>query len=134
MSLGGGGDAEQEKEREKQKEKEEERKRQEEEEKRTRELESLRQLDKTLLDQFSDELLRGCIKLVSSVAESVYRVCDLIAALAKRNGTEWRNRTLDTIKTQVRDHCQHYHWKLHVSKGGDITLCSFFVPPRRCIL
>ncbi len=104
MSLGQDANAEQEREKERQREEEErERKRQEEEEKRKKEEKLLRPLDKAVLDEFSEELLMGCMELVSSVAESVYRICDLVSALAKRNGPEWRNRTLGTIKLQVCD-------------------------------
>lgn len=103
MSLGQSVEPELERRREKEEEEEErERQQREEEEKRRREEELLRPLDKAVLDEFSDQLLFRSMELVSSVAESVYRICSLIAALTKRNGTEWRARTLDTVKTQVR--------------------------------
>ena len=98
LSLGQDTEGEREKERE---EKEREKKRQEEEERRRKEEELLRPLDKTALDDFSNELLEGCIELTSSVAESVCQICDLVSALTRRNGAEWRSRTLDKIKTQV---------------------------------
>ena len=61
----------------------------------------LSQVNKELLDEFSDILLPGCIELASSVSDSVYRVCDLLSALAKRNGGEWRSRALERVRNQV---------------------------------
>ena len=75
-----------------------------EEKKKSDEDEDLNPLAKEVLDGFSDALLSGCIELVSRVPECVYRVCDLLAALAKRNGQEWRNRALVTVKDKVCTH------------------------------
>ena len=58
-------------------------------------------VNKELLYEFSDVLLPGCIELASSVSDSVYRVCDLLSALAKRNGGEWRSRALERVRNQV---------------------------------
>lgn len=93
----------------KKKEEEEARKKKEEEEKarererqRQKEREALKPLDTSILDDFSDTLLPGSIELVTSVAGSVYRVCDLILALSKRNGQEWSIKSLKRIRSLVR--------------------------------
>ena len=86
-------------------EEDEERKRKEAEEKereRLRLRELLKPIDSATLDDFSNELLPRCVELASSVAESVYRTCDLISALAKRNGKEWTKQALLRVKTSVR--------------------------------
>ena len=89
------------------KEKEEARRKEEEEksrklaEERERERQLMEPLDKAVLDDFSSKLLPGCLDLTSSIAQSVYRVCDLIAALTKRNGETWRNKALVTIHDKV---------------------------------
>jgi len=80
---------------EEQEEKEEKARKEEDEKERVRR--SMEPLDKALLDQFSDLLLPGCIKLASTVSECVYRVCDLISALAKRNGGNWRTKALENV-------------------------------------
>ncbi len=59
-------------------------------------------LHKVVLDDFSSKLLPGCLELASSIAESVYRVCDLVSALAKRNGEAWRSEALSTVYDKVR--------------------------------
>ncbi len=89
------------------KEKEETRKKEEEEkarkltEEHEREQRVMEPLDKAVLDDFSSKLLPGCLELTSSIAQSVYRVCDLIVALAKRNGESWRNNALVTVHDKV---------------------------------
>ncbi len=83
----------------KKEEEEKARKLQEEKERERREMEPL---DKSLLDEFSDSLLPGCLELASSISESVYRVCDLISALAKRNGEAWRKKSMILIHDKVQ--------------------------------
>ena len=92
----------------KSKEKEEEAKKKEEEEKamklaeeKERERKEMEPLKKDVLDDFSSKLLPGCLELASSISESVYRVCDLVSALAKRNGEQWRNQALTTVYHKV---------------------------------
>ena len=72
-----------------------------EEPKKEEEKDDLSPVNKALLDEFSDTLLPGCIELASSVSDSVYRVCDLLSALAKRNGREWRSRALERVRNKV---------------------------------
>ena len=100
LSLGQDPQKEKEKEEAKKKKMEEERAKKEalENEEMKRNMEPL---DKTLLDDFSDHLLPGCLSLASSVSESVYRVCDLISALAKRSGEKWRTKALGDIRHAV---------------------------------
>lgn len=102
LSLGQDVAAEDTKEQEeaKKKEEEEEKARKEEEEK-EKVKRSMEPLDKVLLDDFSDLLLPGCLSLASSVSGSVYRVCDLISALAKRNGEKWRGKALGDVRHAV---------------------------------
>lgn len=80
------------------KEEEKVRKQLEEKERQRKEMEPL---EKAVLDEFSSKLLPGCLELASSITESVYRVCDLISSLAKRNGDDWRTRALLTVHDKV---------------------------------
>lgn len=89
------------------KEKEETKKKEEEEkarklaEEHEKERSLMEPLHKAVLDDFSSKLLPGCLELTSSIAQSVYRVCDLITALAKRNGDSWRSKALITVHDKV---------------------------------
>lgn len=100
LSLGQDVDTEA-KEKEEAKKKEEEAKIQKQLEEKERERKAMEPLDKALLDKFSDMLLPGCLDLAASISESVYRVCDLISALAKRNGESWKNNALNTVHDGV---------------------------------
>lgn len=83
------------------KKEEEEKKAKKEEEEKEKVRRSMEPLDKVLLDDFSDLLLPGCLRLAATVSESVYRVCDLISALAKRNGGDWRAKALEDVSEAV---------------------------------
>lgn len=100
LSLGQDVEAQDSKEQEVAKKKEVDDKTKKEEEK-ERKRKSMEPLDKALLDDFSDLLLPGCLTLASSVSESVYRVCDLISALTKRNGEKWRAKALGEVRHAV---------------------------------
>ena len=43
----------------------------------------------------------GCLALVSELPEAVYKACDLIVAVAGRNGKEWRDRVIGEILSKV---------------------------------
>ena len=82
--------------------KEEEEKARKQVEERERQQRELEPLQKAVLDEFSSKLLPGCLELASTISECVYRVCDLISSLAKRNGEVWRNLALCTVHDKVR--------------------------------
>lgn len=103
LSLGEDDSAES-KELEETKKKEEEEKARQLADLKEREHREMEPLEKQVLDDFSSKLLPGCLQLVSSISESVYRVCDLISSLARRNGEEWRNQALSTVHDKVC-HC-----------------------------
>ncbi|XP_070192440.1 E3 ubiquitin-protein ligase HUWE1-like isoform X3 [Littorina saxatilis] len=64
-------------------------------------------LDKSVLDDFTEGMLDGCLNLLDMLPETVYRVCDLLTVVTQRNGSQWRDRTLDTIVQEVHTHAEH---------------------------
>ena len=72
-----------------------------EEEKQKVEEDNLQPLSRILLDQFSDELLDGTLNVVSHIRDTVYRACDLITGLSKRNGSQWREMAIAKVKIKV---------------------------------
>lgn len=46
-------------------------------------------LSKEQMDEFTKDILPGCLRLLDTIPETVYRVCDLLNAVAARNGEEW---------------------------------------------
>ncbi|KAF8790741.1 E3 ubiquitin-protein ligase HUWE1 like protein [Argiope bruennichi] len=51
-------------------------------------------LSSQLIDKFTEKVVDGCLKLADALPETVYRCCDLLIAVAARNGENWRNRFL----------------------------------------
>lgn len=58
-------------------------------------------LDSSLLDSFSDQLLDITLHTICQVEDTVYRSCDLITALCRRNGAAWRDVAITKIKNKV---------------------------------
>ena len=54
------------------------------------------------LDTFTETIMDQCLKILDTVPESVYRVCELLVAVGQRNGSAWMKETLTGIVTQVR--------------------------------
>ncbi|XP_053377275.1 E3 ubiquitin-protein ligase HUWE1-like isoform X3 [Mercenaria mercenaria] len=77
---------------------EEEGKKKEEEEKQ----DSQEPLDKSVLDNFTGNLFPGCLTLLDTLPETVYRVCELLIVVTQRNGQEWQNMVLNTLVEEVK--------------------------------
>ena len=58
-------------------------------------------LDKTVLDQFTADMLQGCLEVLTGMPGTVYKACDVLSAVAQRNGKEWKERTMMHILKQV---------------------------------
>ena len=46
-------------------------------------------------------MLAGCMQLIDTLPETVYRVCDLIGVITNRNGAKWRDQALTTLVAEV---------------------------------
>jgi hypothetical protein len=51
-------------------------------------------IEQTVLDNFTDQLLAGCLQLLDHVPKAVHSACDLITVAAKRNGKTWKKKVL----------------------------------------
>jgi len=58
-------------------------------------------LTKEAIDKFTMVALPACLNLVDTLPETVYRVCDLLMTITKRNGEVWRDEMLDTLVADV---------------------------------
>ncbi|KAG9509833.1 E3 ubiquitin-protein ligase HUWE1, partial [Fragariocoptes setiger] len=56
-------------------------------------------LSKDVIDKFTEGLLPGSLRLLDSLPNTVYRVCDLILTVSQRNGEAW----CETLLTQLLD-------------------------------
>ena len=53
------------------------------------------------LTDFSEDLLDCLLRVVPLVRDTVYRSCDLLVSLIKRNGPTWRDRAIAAVKEKV---------------------------------
>ncbi|XP_064483541.1 E3 ubiquitin-protein ligase HUWE1-like isoform X1 [Ornithodoros turicata] len=59
-------------------------------------------LDPAIIDSFTKRMLPGCLRLLDTLPDTVYRVCDLLVAVATRNGEEWRDNMLAGLLQEVK--------------------------------
>ena len=59
-------------------------------------------IEKSVLDEFTDQLLVGCLQLLVHVPKAVHGVCDVVTITAKRNGKAWKKRTISGLYKEVR--------------------------------
>ncbi|CAH1782935.1 unnamed protein product [Owenia fusiformis] len=60
-------------------------------------------LDKETLDKFTEDILPGCMNLLDTLPETVYRVCDLLVVVTQRNGSSWFNEMIITLVLQTSE-------------------------------
>ncbi|XP_031573679.1 E3 ubiquitin-protein ligase HUWE1-like isoform X3 [Actinia tenebrosa] len=58
-------------------------------------------LSNVLLDNFTQKIFPSCRQLLEELPDTVYKACKLLAAVAKRNGSEWRDKVLAEVMDQV---------------------------------
>lgn len=51
-------------------------------------------LSEEMIDNFTQDALQLCLELVEEIPECVFKVCDLLVTIMKRNGPEYRDRLL----------------------------------------
>lgn len=60
-------------------------------------------LPKTFFDLFSEGALKTCLQLLDELPDAVYRVCDLLVTISKRNGDTWRDDMLNSLVDEISD-------------------------------
>lgn len=58
-------------------------------------------LPKKTLDDFTQNLLKTCLNILDQLPETVYKICDLLITVTKRNGPIWRDEMLDTLCKEI---------------------------------
>ena len=80
--------------------KEGEQQKDEEEEMSSDEQEALKQ---QVIDTFTDTALTGCLTLLDTLPETVYRVTDLLMAIFNRNGKEFKEKLLTQLMGEMKN-------------------------------
>merc|ERR1719500_2670116 len=60
------------------------------------------ELKQQVIDGFTDRALVGCLTLLDTLPETVYRVTDLLIAIFARNGKEFKERLLAELMEEVK--------------------------------
>lgn len=60
-------------------------------------------LPKTTFDTFSETALKTSLQLLDELPDAVYRVCDLLVTISKRNGDTWRDDMLNNLVDEISD-------------------------------
>ena len=58
-------------------------------------------LEKTVLDQFTADMLKGCLEVLTGMPGTVFKACDVLSVVAQRNGEEWKENTMMHVLKQV---------------------------------
>ena len=58
-------------------------------------------LEKSVLDHFTADMLQGCLEILTEMPATVFKACDVLSAVALRNGEEWKENTMMHILEQV---------------------------------
>ncbi len=64
--------------------------------------EDFQPLDSATIDTFTDNALDGCLNLLDTLPDSVYRVCDLMLAIFKRNGKAYKIKVIELLMNEVK--------------------------------
>ncbi|XP_054168845.1 E3 ubiquitin-protein ligase HUWE1-like isoform X3 [Oppia nitens] len=58
-------------------------------------------INKELLDSFTGDILSGCLRLLDTLPDTVYRICDLLLAVAQRNGDKWCSQMISHLLSEI---------------------------------
>lgn len=53
------------------------------------------------IDEFTNTALEQCLNLLDLMPDTVYRICDLLVTITKRNGDEWRDKMLRHLIREI---------------------------------
>ena len=59
------------------------------------------------IDDFTRTALEQCLNLLDLMPDTVYRICDLLVTITKRNGEEWRDNMLRQLIREIGDLVDH---------------------------
>ncbi len=103
-------------------------KREEQEEEERFAKEDFEALEKGVIDKFTENILSGCLGLLDTLSDTVYRVCDLLLAVFARNGDEFKERVIRALILEVKSSLSALTARGSVAEDGPLVvlaaLCS----------
>lgn len=76
------------------------------------------------LDLFTETIMDQCLKILDTVPETVYKVCEVLVAVGQRNGSAWMKETLTGIVTQIEAGIESIYYA--IEKDVDVLLTPEF--------
>ncbi|KAK4872231.1 hypothetical protein RN001_016355 [Aquatica leii] len=64
-------------------------------------------LSEELINNFTEGALQVCLELIEAIPETVYKVCELLGTIMKRNGATFRDGLLDKLVQSIKENCEH---------------------------
>ena len=58
-------------------------------------------LAKEVIDDFTNQALSGCLNLLDTLPDTIYKVCDLLLEVFRRNGPDFKENVLRTLVEEV---------------------------------
>jgi len=68
------------------------------------------------IDEFTRSALGQCLNLLDLMPDTVYRICDLLVTITKRNGDEWRD---DTLRQLIREVGRLVDYLIDIAESQD---------------
>lgn len=75
-------------------------------------------LSEHLIDEFTNNALEACLKLLDATPESVHKICELLVTIMKRNGRTFRDNLLDTLIKEIYDNAKVV-WLCYLDQNPD---------------
>lgn len=77
-------------------------------------------LTEEAINEFTQTALPTCLNLLDVLPDAVYRVCDLLVTITKRNGEIFRDQTLDVLLSEIGNNM------MTMIKNGQTSNSSFY--------
>ncbi|XP_066587993.1 E3 ubiquitin-protein ligase HUWE1 isoform X2 [Prorops nasuta] len=76
------------------------------------------------IDEFTRTALEQCLNLLDLMPDTVYRICDLLVTITKRNGDEWRDNMLRQL---IREMGELVDYLIGIAESGNETAGNLLV-------
>ena len=83
-------------------------------------------LSEELIDDFTRGALDICLNLLEIIPESVFKICDLLVTIMKRNGREFRDQLLDGICKLLVNICDMHELYMKGTNADYKERCDLF--------
>ncbi|KAF5283384.1 hypothetical protein FQA39_LY04760 [Lamprigera yunnana] len=83
-------------------------------------------LSDELIDNFTQGALQISLQLIEAIPETVYKVCELLGTIMKRNGPTFRDELLDQLVQSIKENCEFLLYNFHHKRNMPDALQELF--------